>query len=173
MLRGQSIFPIPAAYSSQYQSYILAQSAVAVSAPADTSEDTLATITVPANAMGANGLIRLTTNWSCTNNANIKTARVRYSGGAGTVLAGPPLTSQDSMQGIIILMNRGATNSQYSAAIHSYYPGAGGTGSLNGFRITAAIDSSVLSTLVITGQKTVGGDTLTLDAYLAEVLYGA
>ena len=43
---------------------ILAQSAVAVSKTGDTNEATLASITIPAGAMGANGSLRLTTVWS-------------------------------------------------------------------------------------------------------------
>ena len=62
---------------------ILAQSAVTVSAPSDTNEDTLATINVP--ALGPNARIQIYTMWSFTNNANNKTTRVRFNGGTGTI----------------------------------------------------------------------------------------
>lgn len=39
--------------------YILAASAVAAPTTGDTSENTLATVTIPAGALGANGIIRI------------------------------------------------------------------------------------------------------------------
>ena len=38
---------------------------------------------------------------------------------------------------------------------------------------TAAADTSAATSLVITGQKGTGTDTLTLQSYLVELLYGA
>ncbi|HUP07657.1 MAG TPA: hypothetical protein VMU47_10930, partial [Caldimonas sp.] len=73
--------------------YILAQASPAAATPADTSEDTLATITVPANALGSAGALRIVTHWSCNNNGNVKTVRVRYSGAAGAVFGQLAVTS--------------------------------------------------------------------------------
>jgi hypothetical protein len=68
------------------QIIILGASAVAVSGAADTNENILATITIPAGAMGLNGILRVYADYTVTNNANAKTLRVRLSGIGGTVL---------------------------------------------------------------------------------------
>src|SRR5712664_2587326 len=96
---------------------ILCKSAVAVSAPADTNEDTLATCTVPANAMGANGVLRIRTRWSATNNANNKIVRSRFSGGAGTTFGAITLSGWGYQQLEVTISNRNATNSQEGAQI--------------------------------------------------------
>src|SRR4051812_45306280 len=49
---------------------VLGRSAAAVSCPADTSEDTLATVTVPANLMGVDGSLRVWTLWTVTSSTN-------------------------------------------------------------------------------------------------------
>src|SRR5688500_6060251 len=73
--------------------YVLAQSAVAASHTGNTTETTLATVTVPANAIGANGRLRVTSLWSHTNSANSKTLRVRFGGAAGTIYTSLTVTT--------------------------------------------------------------------------------
>jgi hypothetical protein len=172
MLRGQSIFPIPPAYSSQYQPYILAQSAVAVSAPVDTTEDTLATIPVPANAMGANGILRISTLWSFTNNANSKTTRVRFSGGAGTIINGNTNNSVPTQDSLHTIKNRGVTNSQVGS-MFGVVGAPGSTFAIISGPTAIAADTAAATTIVITGQKATSTDTLTLESYCVEVLFGA
>jgi hypothetical protein len=149
---------------------ILAQSAVAVSGAADTAENTLATITVPANAMGPNGTLRIWTSWSYTNSANGKTLRVRFSGASGTQFMNPTVTASVVTSQITQITNRNATNSQVSAS------GANASGIVVGSGTalaTSAVDTTVETTIVITGQKALGTETLTLERYLVELIYGA
>jgi hypothetical protein len=148
-------------------SVILARSAVAVSCPADTNENVLAVIPVPPNAMGLNGVLRIRTLWSLTNSANNKTLRIRFSGATGTIFGTSTLgTGVLTAHGLVIIANRGAVNSQIGirATFTSPYSASGSP------NITAAVDTSADTTIVITGEKTVGGETLTLESYLAELL---
>lgn len=143
----------------------LAKSGTAVSAPADTTEDTLATITVPANAIGANGVIKYTLNLALTNNANVKTLRVRFSGAAGTVLGSANLAGEFNVFWQGTIFNANATNAQNADAFYVANPAA--AISLHG---TSAIDTTAATTIVITGQKATAGDTFTLSNYLFELV---
>jgi hypothetical protein len=147
------------------RSVVLAASAVAVVTPADITEDVLATITVPANAMGANGVLRITTTWSYTNNANTKTVRIRYSGLTGALYVNSTLTTQLTIFAKAIIANRGVTNSQIG-----YADGVNASGGLIANAATSAADTTASTTIVITGQKAVGTDTLTLESYLVELI---
>jgi hypothetical protein len=145
---------------------LLAQSWVAIDTPADTTEDILATITVPANTLGANGSLRIRHYWSFTNNANNKTLRIRYSGAGGAQYFAPVLTTQVSIEGEVIISNRNATNSQMgvSRALTS-------TGSNNALQgTTSAVDTTAATTIIFSGQKAVSGDTLRLEGYTVEYM---
>lgn len=144
---------------------VIAQSYAPVNTPADITEDTLATITIPANLLGPNGTLRITSQWSYTNNANTKTMRIRYSGAAGTIYMQIPATTTASYSDQRTISNRGATNSQV---------GANSGGSIltlsGGPTTTSAVDTTAATTIVFTGQKASAGDTLTLEGYTIEVL---
>lgn len=146
--------------------YLLGKSFVSVSGAADTNENTLATITVPANAMGANGAIRVWTLWTVNNNANSKTARVRFGGIGGTQYMVLSLASTVTQQHVILFGNRNAANSQvgFNSGIATAF------GITTGAVTTSAIDTTSSTTIVITAQKGTGSDTMTLEAYLVELL---
>jgi hypothetical protein len=146
------------------RSVVLAASAVAVVTPADATEDVLATITVPANAMGANGVLRITAVFSGTNNVNSKLCNVRYSGAGGTLYAQANISS-NKFRTQVQIANRNATNSQAG------FDASGGGFGLSAAAIaTSAVDTTASTTIVITGQKAVAGDTLTLESYLVELI---
>lgn len=145
---------------------LLAQSFVAITAPAaDTSEQTLATITVPANTLGANGALRITTYWTHTNSVNNKTLRIRYSGGAGTAFLNAAVTSTATSQIGTVIANRGATNSQVGG-IFSTVTSTFGTSANT--PITAAVDTTAATTVVIMCVKALGSETITLEGYSVE-----
>lgn len=147
----------------------LAQSWAAVSCPADTSEDTLATITIPANALGANGSIRLHAQFSMTSSANNKTMRVRFSGGSGTQYLSITQTTISNGLVDLVIANRGATNSQVGTTL--FFTGGGALQLNNGSTPpTSAVDTTAQTTIVITGQKASAGETLTLEGYIAEMI---
>lgn len=148
--------------------YVLCQSAVAVSAPADTNEDVLYTCTVPAGAMGANGSLRVAFAASLTNNANAKTLRVRLGGASGTIYFQGNTASMAGWNGQIAISNRNAANSQVGANAGSSVGGLG-----NSAIVTSAVDTTLATTLLITCQKATAVDTCTLERVLVELLYGA
>lgn len=88
---------------------ILARSAVAASCPADVTEDTLATIVVPAGILGVSGGLRIDATWTITNSANNKTMRHTF---AGTAFSAITLTASGGLRQLSTLQNRNATNAQ-------------------------------------------------------------
>lgn len=156
---------------SVVQPYILARSAVAVSCGADTTEDVLATISVPAGALGLSGWIRLSAYYTLTNSANSKTFRTRFSGSAGTIVATDIVTTQALFRKSYWMANRGAANSQLWSSSASDEAGTGGLGVKGGsfVMVASSVDTASVSTIVISGQKATAGEVLTLEGYLAEV----
>ena len=138
---------------------LLGCSAVPLSHTGDTSQTTLATVSVPANFLGANGLIIIIPLWSVTNNANTKTLRVKF--GATEFLNATPLASVATHQSIIVIRNRGATNSQVGAQANF-----AGIGSSTAGVVTAAIDTTAAVDITLTVQLGTGTDTATLEGYL-------
>ncbi len=146
---------------------VLAKSAVSVAHTGSTAETTLATITVPANSMGPNGIVRLTVACSNNNSAGTKTLRARFSGAAGTLYLNLAATTTISLRLQAQIANRNATNSQVGGS-NSVPFGTSGVA-----HATSAVDTTAATTIVITGQLSVSGDNITLQSYLAELIYGA
>lgn len=142
---------------------ILAASFAAVTAPADTNENALASVSLP--ALSASSVLRITARWSYSNNANNKTLAVRVSGVGGTAFFS--LVQTTSIQTLLTLYlgNRGVTNSQMSQ--YHYTTGGGATATNNA---TGTVDTSVATTLAITGTKATAGDALVLEGYTVELL---
>jgi hypothetical protein len=137
--------------------------------PADTNEDTLATIAIP--PLSATSILRVWMTWTFTNSANSKTMRLRYSGGAGTVYMMAALTTQNLYRVLVTIRNNGATNAQVGSHA-SVSETSGGIGQLGGAAAyqSSAVDTSVATSLVITGQLALNTETLTLSTYLVEIL---
>lgn len=148
----------------------LYRSAGIITCPADTNEDILASIAIPAGAMGLSGMLRLKAAFLFTNNANNKTIRARLGGIGGTILVSNTLTTQVFFNFDLNIWNRNAANSQ--GAYYNAWQGGGASAASSAGMTTAAIDTSAATTLVITGQKANGADSLTLEAALAELIPG-
>jgi len=146
----------------------LGRSAVAVSHTGDTSETLLASVTVPANAMGANGRLVIDTLWSFTGSANSKTPRVRFSGAGGTVYMSHIITSGTAVTAHYetTISNRGATNSQVGGGVSQF----GGVGTSTAALVTSSVDTTAATTVYITGQLASAGETITLEAYEVRLL---
>lgn len=142
---------------------VLAGSAVAVPHTGDTNETTLATITIPAGAMGKNGQLRITTNWSYTNSGNNKTLRIDF---GGTDYRAFVVTTTDAFRDQITIANRNATNSQVGGLVGT----AVAYTSTTIANVTSAVDTTAAVTLTITGQLASGGETVTLESYLVELI---
>ena len=128
--------------------------------------DALVTITVPANALGANGTLRIYTVWTCTNNANAKTSRIRFSGASGSLYHVRDMASSTSWRFWAHFGNAGATNSQKGESWG--LSAAGGVTQTIG--VTSAVDTTAATTVVISLQKGTAGDTVTLESYSVEII---
>lgn len=150
--------------------YVLGKSAATgMSHTGNTNETTLATITIPANALGANGRIRVTTQWTYTNNANTKTLIVRLGGTSGTQYATVAVTTTAGVRMQQEIANRNATNSQIGFAANN----SSGFGGTTAAPVTSAVDTTASVDLVIRCQLGNGADTITLDSYCVEILKSA
>lgn len=151
--------------------YTLAQSGAAVSVGAVTTEAVLATITVPAGAMGPNGWIQVISTITCTSNANNKQHIIRLGGAAGTIVNNAFFTTSTGNTRITAIANQNSNSAQITLAPSGNTPGIPGT--YSAAYPTAAVNTSSAWDLVIAGQKAVAGDTLTLEAYQVLICYGA
>jgi hypothetical protein len=146
----------------------LAASAVAASVTGTLTETALATVTLPAGAMGANGALRITSIWSTPGGSgNSKSLRVRLGGMSGAqVMAVAVTTSLSVSEAGRIVQNRNSASSQVTR--NSGNPGNGGSSSAV---TTGAINTAVAQDIVFTGQLANIGETITLESYLVEVYY--
>jgi hypothetical protein len=145
---------------------VIAASAVAVSHTAGaTTEQVLATVTIPAGAMGANGRLRVTSIWTITNSANSKNIRVRFGGSSGTIFQQPTVTSIASVRMQCEIGNRNNQASQVGTVANT----TGFPSSVQA-NITAAIDTTVAQDLVFTALISTIGETIALESHMVELL---
>jgi len=134
-----------------------------VSLTGTTSATTLATITIPAGLIGANGKVKFYPLWSNTNNANAKTLRVVLNG--GTTVYTATIVNSVHNSGLLILRN---FNSETTQRMSSSM--AAGLGSTTGSIASTTVDTTAATTITLTGQLAVGTDTLTLEDLFIEVV---
>lgn len=132
------------------------------SSTGSTSVVTLATITIPAGLLGANGKLKIYPLWATTNNANQKTLRVLFGG-----LICTTITSQSvpNNSGLVIIRN---INSESAQKCSSGL--VAGIGASYGSIASLTVDTSAATTITITGQLADGADTLTLADLFVEVV---
>lgn len=144
---------------------VLAQSAVAVSHTGDLVETVLATVTIPAGAMRANGAVRVSSLWTYTNSANNKRMRVKLGGVGGTAFFDSTQTTTATYTDPgRTIQNRNSEASQVGR------PAASTQGSTTSAVVTSAIDTSVAQTIVFTALLANTGETITLESYLVEIM---
>lgn len=146
----------------------LYSSGASVSLTGTLAETALATISIPGGAMGPNGLLRVTTLWTFTNSANMKTLRVRFGGMTGVRYLDLDITAQSQAHVVTVIRNRNNQASQigYLAAT------SGSFGVNNGVNTTSTVNTAVAQDLVIPAQLAVTTETITLEGYSAELLRG-
>lgn len=142
---------------------ILGASGASVSGAADTNENTLATIAIPAGIMGVNGILRVTTLWTVTNSVNNKILRTKLGStdyGAVTVTTSVGYREQRQIH------NRNSASAQvaFVQANGATFGGAAGS------NVTGTENTANALNLLLTGQKASGGETLTLESYLVELI---
>lgn len=142
---------------------IVASSGVAVASPLDTNENTLATITIPANAMTANGRLRIRAMFTTDGSAGNKTYRVRF---GGTQFFSSVRTTQTTNDISGEIMNLNATNAQRSSSWIEVTSAA----LTFGVSATGAVDTTVARDVTITMQKATGTDVVTLVWHYVELI---
>lgn len=142
-------------------------SATPVSLTGTASETTLATITIPAGSIGANGKVIVTTLWSCIG-TNTKNARVRMGGASGTVYSNPAITTQTAGRMATEISNKNSQTSQIGNGVS-----ASGLGFGTFTTVTSSVDTSAATSIVVTGQLTNTGETITLEGYSVQIIYRA
>lgn len=146
---------------------LLARSAVAASVTGTVTETALATVTVPAGAMGLNGGLHVYSTWTLTNSANNKTIRKRLGGITGSQVMSQVLTATTAVHDLRRLTNRNSASAQMASA---YF----GTGLVFGGVGTAAsalaVNTALAQDLVLSGQLASAAETITLESYEAWLL---
>lgn len=146
---------------------VLAQSAVAASHTGNTLNTAVATVTVPANSMGPNGALKITTLWSLTSSANAKTLGIKFGGPSGTSYLNAQLTNSATYREERMIHNRNATNSQVGHSTQATYGGFGVSG---GAVVTSTVDTTQDADIVFAVQLNDASETVTLEAYTIELL---
>lgn len=131
-------------------------------APADTAENTLITHTLSAGSIGPNDLIEFLFIVSYTNNANVKTFRVKI---GATIFASIPYAGGPSAQNIIYVRMRNSLNSQVSWNATN----PGDTGTSGAAVLVSSEDLSVSKNITVTMTKAVAGDTFTVESFIVRV----
>jgi hypothetical protein len=138
---------------------ILAQTTVPSSHTGDLVETTLATVTIPANALGANGRVTIVFGVTQT---TAQTLKMKL--GGTTLFTVATAATTYILNGCIA--NRGAANSQRHEFIQVGVSNASVTGQLG----TAAIDTTASVDITITGTLTNAANSITLES-LHVILY--
>lgn len=143
----------------------IGQATVAVGTGALTTEVTLATISVPANVMGLNGGLRVIVHYQISGVANTKILRLKW---GGSTIFTVNYAAADQISGLseFVILNRNATNAQEA---QGYYTSP--TNVLTGLGVqTRAIDSTAVTSVVITGQTTNAADEVQMDVTTVELI---
>lgn len=163
---GITTSPFPNTLRLEPGAYTIAHSSLSIPLTGSVAESVMATIPIGSNTMGINGAILIETVWSFTNNANAKTVRHRYSGVGGVSFhTNSTLANLLTYRMQCIISNRALTNSQFG---FTNAPVSWGTSTAA--NITAAVDTTVTTSVVITAQLGNAADTISLERYLVQLI---
>lgn len=128
----------------------------------------LVTVNLDPTLLGPNSRLKVRFNITNTNNANVKTFRVRLGGLTGTAMASFATTSLAGVFGEVEMVLNGLQQAETAWGV-AYNAAPAILFSANA---TATIDVTAPQALVLTSQKATGGDTFTLVSYSVEHFYG-
>ena len=147
---------------------VLAASAVASSVTGTTTKTALATISVPAGAIGANGRLRVTCHFSMNASTNSKTCSFELGGTAFMSRAETGATIA-ALRDQREIANRNSASSQASWRANTI----GGFGQGTNALTTGVVDTSIAQDLIVYGQLANSSETITLESYLVELYHQA
>lgn len=162
-LSGTYPNPTVATIGGRNVGVVVAQSGTTASHTGDTNETILATIAIPANLLGANGILMVRALINCVGTTSGKTTRLRIgasgSGLTGTQMFGNTLAAANLNQAYTgTIYNANATGTQTSA---SGWDGAAGSTSAS----TASVDTTAAWEVNINGVLGSAADTINLIGY--------
>ena len=138
---------------------VLAQGSVPTSHTGDTSEFTLATVTIPGGAMSSNGRIELSADLSFSGTAGAKTTNIYF--GTQLLVSHSAGTAETARPTRLRITNRNSPASQRWNADALLVSST----QTKGFNGTATIDTSSPQILAVKGQLASASDTVTLEGY--------
>lgn len=142
-----------------HRSLVLAQSAVPVVLSNTLIQTVMATIAVPPKLMGLNGMLRISTTWSVTNNERNKTFITKF---AGVNISLNVVTTTTTYREQQTIQNRNNVGSQVFVL-----GGFGNTGAPIG---TMSKNTDVEQIIQIAAQLSNLADIITLEAYTVELI---
>ena len=162
---------VDAAWKQSF-SYVLVADGADATSPADTLDNTLKSVSIPANSLGANGRIRVYCIVKSTGTNNTKTYRIKF--GATTLFSFVDgATSESRYEFNLNIFNRNLTNSQYAWFMYPYNNAAANTdtfASISRHWNTSAIDTTSAQTLAVTGQLANSLDSIIISGFYVEIL---
>jgi hypothetical protein len=142
--------------------YVLAKTGTAVTAPTDTSTDTLATVTVPAGAIGANGMVRIKAHFNAATGTTNRTLVIAF---GGTAMLTKILASEVDMMLDLVIVNQNAT------AVQEGIPTFTTTNGIQLLTVTGATkDTTAAQDITFKITKATGSDPCILKAYSVELV---
>jgi hypothetical protein len=142
--------------------YILGKSSLAVTAPLDTNANTLATVTVPAGVMGANGLLRIKAEFNAATATTNRTCVIAL---GATAMVTKILSNEVDMLLEGEISNANSASAQYCIPTFT---------TVNGIQLltptTGAINTALATAVNFIVTKATGADPLILKTYSVELL---
>jgi len=163
---GTGAATAPAAARALGVPWTVAASGAPVSITGTTTETALATITIPAGAIGPNGCVEIIALCSFTASTNARVIRARLSG--SEIWSASITTAVSSNRVITGFQNTGSQSTQVS---HTGTVTGVGSSAASLFR--TSINTAAATTLTITGTLATSSETITLESYLVRINYGA
>lgn len=149
-------------------SYVAGKGGAASANGSLTTEEIARTVSVP--ALGANSMVTIRAVFECTENAGVKTARVRFgapgAGAGGSTLTSVAMTNLERLYVDVRFMNQGLTNSQ--VAVYGV-TSAGTSGTSSSAVPSFSVDTSAGIDIVFTTTKDNAADSFVLRSYMVEV----
>lgn len=139
---------------------MIAQNNTASTVTGTAVETTLATITLPAGLVSANGIIEISTLWSCTNSATSRNIRGRFGSGAISFMSST-VTTSNTIAAKFFIRNQNSTSSQTCQPIGFVASYGTSTSSYSTF----TQDTSIDFTITLSGTLTDTSQFITLEGY--------
>jgi len=145
---------------------VLAQSNTAASHTGSTVETVLATVTLPANTLSANGSLRVTPLFSKSGTAGTAQVKVRFGGTSGTLYLNHSVSATTTLDqsGPIYIRANNATNAQKGFPATNIAQ----QGAVTNAMVTSAEDTTANVDIVFSAQLGNAADTVSLEGYTIE-----